>query len=167
MTQRCSLTYGYIPKPYGTERYETKIQRLHVDPAFHGVQDRGWGEEHDYQPHGDDDDHVDHLVDHGFLREQLYLVYPREHLGQLLAKRTEDNDGDGNPNQSVKHAYQLAVRRVRGQVAVTCEERLGRKEIVLFNDALNTFLIWLYVVGHMVKDHSDSERENPLPPRHG
>ena len=28
------------------------------------------------------------------------------------------------------------------------------------------FYLRLYVVGHMVKDHSDSERENPLPP-HG
>ena len=37
---------------------------------------------------------------------------------------------------------------------------------VLFNDALNTFYLRLYDVGHMVKDHSDSERGNPLPP-HG
>ena len=37
---------------------------------------------------------------------------------------------------------------------------------VLFNDALNTFYLQLYVVGHMVNDHSDSERGNPLPP-HG
>ena len=37
---------------------------------------------------------------------------------------------------------------------------------VLFNDALNTFYLRLYGIGHMVKDHSDSERGNPLPP-HG
>ena len=37
---------------------------------------------------------------------------------------------------------------------------------VLFNDALNTFYYRLYGVGHMVKDHSDSERGNLLPP-HG
>ena len=30
---------------------------------------------------------------------------------------------------------------------------------VLFNDALNTFYLRLYGVGDMVKDHSDSERE--------
>ena len=35
---------------------------------------------------------------------------------------------------------------------------------VLFNDALNTFYLRLYGVRHMVKDHSDSEKENPLPP---
>ena len=32
---------------------------------------------------------------------------------------------------------------------------------------LNTFYLLLYCVGHMVKDHSDSERGNPLPPLHG
>ena len=37
---------------------------------------------------------------------------------------------------------------------------------VLFNDALNTFYLRLYGVRHMVKEHSDSERGNPLPP-HG
>ena len=37
---------------------------------------------------------------------------------------------------------------------------------MFFNDALNTFYLQLYGVGHMVKDHSDSERGNPLPP-HG
>ena len=34
----------------------------------------------------------------------------------------------------------------------------------LFNDALNTFYLWLYGIRHMVKDHSDSEKGNPLPP---
>ena len=38
---------------------------------------------------------------------------------------------------------------------------------VLFNDALNTFLICLYGIGLTVKDHSYSERGNPLPPLHG
>ena len=43
-----------------------------------------------------------------------------------------------------------------------------RKEMFLlvFNDALNTFYLWLYCVGHMVKDHSHSEIGNLLPP-HG
>ena len=35
---------------------------------------------------------------------------------------------------------------------------------VLFNDALNIFYLRLYGVRHMVKDHSDSEKGNPLPP---
>ena len=33
-----------------------------------------------------------------------------------------------------------------------------RERNVLFNDALNTFYLQLYGVGHMVKDHSDSEK---------
>ena len=42
---------------------------------------------------------------------------------------------------------------------------VGKKEQnVLFNDALNTFYLRLYGVRHMVKDHSNSERGNPLPP---
>ena len=42
----------------------------------------------------------------------------------------------------------------------------GRKKEgnVLFNDSLNTFYLQLYGVGHMVKDNSDSERGNLLPP---
>ena len=40
----------------------------------------------------------------------------------------------------------------------------GRK--CFFNDAINTFYLRLYGVRHMVKDHLDSERGNPLPP-HG
>ena len=57
--------------------------------------------------------------------------------------------------------------------------RKERKGKILFNDALNTFYLWLhgrkegsilclrlYGVGHMVKDHSDIERGNPLP-HHG
>ena len=39
-----------------------------------------------------------------------------------------------------------------------------RKGNALFNDALNTSYLRLYGVGHMVKDHSESERGNPLPP---
>ena len=41
-----------------------------------------------------------------------------------------------------------------------------REGYVLFNNALNTFYLWLYGVRHMVKDHSDSEKGNlPLPHR--
>ena len=35
---------------------------------------------------------------------------------------------------------------------------------VLFNDALITLYLRLYGIRHMVKDHSDSERGNLLPP---
>ena len=39
-----------------------------------------------------------------------------------------------------------------------------RERNVLFNDTLNTFYLRLYGVKQMVKDHSDSEKGNPLPP---
>ena len=42
----------------------------------------------------------------------------------------------------------------------------GKEGNVLFNNALKTFYLWLYGVRHTVKDHSDSERGNLLPP-HG
>ena len=45
------------------------------------------------------------------------------------------------------------------------EMKEGRKAMFLFNDALNTFYLRLYG-GHMVKNHTDRERGNPLPP-HG
>ena len=41
---------------------------------------------------------------------------------------------------------------------------MDKEENVLFNDALNTFYLRLYGVRHMVKDHSDSEKGNMLPP---
>ena len=39
-----------------------------------------------------------------------------------------------------------------------------RERNVLFNDTLNTFYLQLYGVRRMVKDHSDSEKGNPLSP---
>ena len=45
-------------------------------------------------------------------------------------------------------------------------KKIRKERNVLFNDALNTFYLRLYGVRHMVKEHSDSERGNLLPP-HG
>ena len=42
--------------------------------------------------------------------------------------------------------------------------RKKERNCFLFNDALNTFYLRLYGVRHMVKDHSDSEKGNLLPP---
>ena len=38
---------------------------------------------------------------------------------------------------------------------------------VLFNDALDTFYLWLYGIGHTEKHNSDKTRANPLLPLHG
>ena len=47
---------------------------------------------------------------------------------------------------------------------VSCLWNGNRNIYIFFNDALNTFYLRLYGVTHMVKDHTDSERGNPLPP---
>ena len=39
--------------------------------------------------------------------------------------------------------------------------RKERKENGLFNDALNTFYLRLYGIGHIVEDYSDSEMGKP------
>ena len=48
--------------------------------------------------------------------------------------------------------------------AAVCHQKQRRERNVLFNNALNTFYLRLYGIKHMVKDHSDSEKGNPLPP---
>ena len=63
--------------------------------------------------------------------------------------------------------YQVLMRDVKCDILSTLsllqnEGKERRKEIFLFKDALTTFYLRLYGV----KDHSDSERGNPLPP-HG
>ena len=57
----------------------------------------------------------------------------------------------------------MRLQFLKVTVALNFEWKEGN---VLFNDALNTFYLRLYGIGHMVQDHSDSERGNPLPP-HG
>ena len=47
--------------------------------------------------------------------------------------------------------------------ALSYRERKKERN-VLFTDALNTFYLRLCGIGHMVKDHSDSDKGNPLPP---
>ena len=49
-------------------------------------------------------------------------------------------------------------------VLTACIRKEGN---ILFNDAINTFYLRLYDVIHMVKDHSDNWKGNPLPPLHG
>ena len=61
----------------------------------------------------------------------------------------------------------LPNKYILNGVGLTARRNEGREEgCVLFNDAFNTLCLRLLGVGHMVKDHTDSERGNPLPP-HG
>ena len=70
-----------------------------------------------------------------------------------------------NQQQAVKvgDLPRYAIMRERERARERERER-ERERNVLFNDALNTFYLRLYGVRHMVKDHSDSEKGNPLPP---
>ena len=64
-----------------------------------------------------------------------------------------------------KKSSSHSVGRMRKHVMMCYARMEGREEgNVLFSDALNTFFLRLYGVRHMVKDHSDSEKGNPLPP---
>ena len=65
---------------------------------------------------------------------------------------------------AVTAAYERNVRVAYEMFTHTLAYARERERNVLFNDALNTFYLQLYGVIHMVKDHSDSEKGNPLPP---
>ena len=60
--------------------------------------------------------------------------------------------------------YCLKKQKTKQKTTQQQQTTIGRKENVLFNDALNTYYLQLYDIRHMVKDHSDSERGNPLLP---
>ena len=58
-----------------------------------------------------------------------------------------------------------AVRGVCPSPTPSSQHPVGERERNgLFTKALNTFYLRLYGIRHMVKDHSDSEKGNPLPP---
>ena len=62
------------------------------------------------------------------------------------------------------HSYVTLVELSQVHKPSVSHSLIGRERNALFNDALNTFYLRLYGVRHMVKDHSDSEKGNPLPP---
>ena len=64
-----------------------------------------------------------------------------------------------------RHTSQWDYRISYSTCPVTHSFPIEMKEgKLLINDALNTFYLRLYGVTHMVKDHSDSKRGNPLSP---
>ena len=64
----------------------------------------------------------------------------------------------------ISHIFMYGMKKILGKRGG--REGGRKKGNILFNDILNTFYWQLYEVGHMVKDHSDSERGNPVLP-HG
>ena len=77
-----------------------------------------------------------------------YELYPRLRPNHAFARAFVDF-------QSYAAPYHTSLRVDSG-----CRKERN----VLFNDALNTFYLRLCDVRHMVKDNSDSEKGNPLPP---
>ena len=74
-----------------------------------------------------------------------------------------------NQNEGATSLCQLVHRNTETEHEVRNEvnkEWNGRKEMFYLTTHSTHFIAWLYGIGHMVKDHSDSERRNPLPP-HG
>ena len=47
-------------------------------------------------------------------------------------------------------------------ISINTQKDIWKEEPVSFDDALGTFYLLLYVVGHMVEDHSENEKGNPL-----
>ena len=60
----------------------------------------------------------------------------------------------------------VCVCEIYKHIRRNVEQSHWKEGNVLFNDTLNTFYLRLYGVRHMVKNHSDREIGNPLPP-HG
>ena len=85
----------------------------------------------------------------------------RKQLRRVKVRQYRYSQGVATLNMPVHACSCLFATREQPKVLA-----ISKKGTVLFNDALNTFYLRLYDVGHMVKDHSNSERRNPLPP-HG
>ena len=66
------------------------------------------------------------------------------------------------PDSNRFYSISIILYGERARISPDSFRKEGRS--VLFNDALNTFYLRLYGVRHMVKNHSDSEGGNPLPP---
>ena len=96
----------------------------------------------------------------------LYIVYYKSKLDVLLRKIGLLLPTDVTEITEATRSTRLSVCVMDGIGWSTHPHgQLFRGEItVLFNDALNTFYLRLYGVGHMVKDHYDSEKGNSLPP---
>ena len=95
-------------------------------------------------------------------RNLLYTPYRRQNSTYNVLCNTSHGALAGTRNSSIGPR-----RRIDPMIYGTNSgcSMTGRKEgNVLFNDTLNTFYLRLYGVRHMVKDHSDSEKGNPLPP---
>ena len=118
-----------------------------------------------------------------FAGRNARVILACRNMDKAVAACSTIREETGNKNIVAKHLEVSSLRSVRRFVAEVMREEtrldvlvnnagvLGeilwctceRERNVLFNDALNTFYLRLYGVRHMVKDHSDTEKGNPLP----
>ena len=94
------------------------------------------------------------------LKNQLCFTYwyPRWAISENAKAKTR------NISIRKKHHLRLTSHQLGALKQLSNAILQWNEGNVLFNDALNTFYLWLYGIRHMVKDHSDSERGNQLPP---
>ena len=79
-------------------------------------------------------------------------------LGKQSSSKWTEHTCVGNENGF------RGLSRLEWPTGIGCVSLQAADGNVLFNDALNTFYLRLYGVRHKVKDHSDNERGNKLPP---
>ena len=90
------------------------------------------------------------------------MAVVKQHSTELVFKYMWYSERERERNVLFNDALNTFYLRLYG---VSGTVNAGKKEgSVLFNDILNTLYLLLYGVGHMVKDHSDSERGNLLLP---
>ena len=89
--------------------------------------------------------------------------------------KTNNNRKSISVQDRVKRIFDICMKVIVSSVFMPNQNKISSSFLklylcrrkdgnVLFNDALNTFYLQLYGIRHMVKDHSDSEKGNPLPP---
>ena len=95
------------------------------------------------------------VVEHWLEREIAQWVHP-------MKDRSDDPSRHGATSRSINDSRSVSQKSNTASPLSVPEGKKERK--LLFNDASNTFYLRLYGVRHIVKDNSDSERGNPLPP---
>ena len=90
----------------------------------------------------------------------FYLTTHSTHFNNGTTKTTLDKLGMSNIwiSQNFLSVHSLSKQIEQRQYDQYLQ--ICKNTISLFNDALNTFYLRLYGVGHMAKDHSDNERKS-------
>ena len=93
-------------------------------------------------------------------RKHLFILFNIIKIGSIKPGILEkkNRSWDREFSKFTRQAKKKSLAKLKNSLALLLEGN------VLFNDALNTFYLRLYGARHMVKDHSDSEKGNPLSP---